>query len=228
MLPTTFSLSGSTQPAPTILSRMSVVVMMPDVSPSRATTRLWMFLRRMRVAAWATEASGSMKIAGRKLEVHVASFAATEADLWLYLPKERIAIVGDLVVDIVPFMDTACPDGWEKALEEIEAIPFATLIPGHGAPMTRIQFVQWKQAFASFVDCGRSTKIKEECVANWKRDAAPFIDAEHSRYVIEAATYYLETRLRSSAARSRNISRPAPAARASCASSRWSFPIGRG
>ncbi|HEU0311252.1 MAG TPA: MBL fold metallo-hydrolase, partial [Sphingomicrobium sp.] len=91
--------------------------------------------------------SGTMKIAGLKLELHVAPHAATEADLWLYLPEDRIAIVGDLVVDLVPFMDTACPDGWKKALEEVAATDFVTLIPGHGAPMNRAQFLQWKQAF---------------------------------------------------------------------------------
>jgi glyoxylase-like metal-dependent hydrolase (beta-lactamase superfamily II) len=142
--------------------------------------------------------SSRMKIAGRKLEVHVAPFAATEADLWLYVPNEGLAIVGDLVVDIVPFMDTACPDGWKKALDEIAATPFTTLIPGHGAPMNRPQFMQWKKAFEQFIDCGRSMKLKEECVAGWKRDAAPFIDAEHLDYVTEAAGYYLHTRLRSS------------------------------
>ncbi len=73
--------------------------------------------------------SGPMKIAGRKLEVHVAPFAATEADLWLYDPDEGLAIVGDLVVDIVPFMDTACPDGWRKALDEVAATPFVAADP---------------------------------------------------------------------------------------------------
>jgi glyoxylase-like metal-dependent hydrolase (beta-lactamase superfamily II) len=139
-----------------------------------------------------------MKIAGRKLEVHVAPFAATEADLWLYVPDEGLAIVGDLVVDIVPFMDTACADGWKKALVEVEKTAFTTLIPGHGAAMNRAQFRQWKRAFDNFVDCGRSTRVKEECVASWKRDAAPFIDPEHADYVTEAAAYYLDTRLRSS------------------------------
>jgi glyoxylase-like metal-dependent hydrolase (beta-lactamase superfamily II) len=142
--------------------------------------------------------TSKIKIAGRKLEVHVAPFAATEADLWLYVPDEGLAIVGDLVVDIVPFMDTACVDGWKKALGEVEKIPFTTLIPGHGAPMNRAQFLQWKMAFHKFVDCGRSTRLKEECVAAWKRDAASFIDAQHGDYVTEAAGYYLETRLRSS------------------------------
>ena len=48
--------------------------------------------------------------------------------------KERLAIVGDLVVDIVPFMDTACADGWLKALDEIEQTLMrflaGALIPG--------------------------------------------------------------------------------------------------
>jgi len=152
--------------------------------------------------------SARMKIAGRRVEVHVTPFAATEADLWLYVPDEGLAIVGDLVVDLVPFMDTACADGWKKALGEVEATPFTTLIPGHGSPMNRAQFLQWKKAFDDFVDCGRSTKLKEECAAAWKRDAAPFIDAEHSTYVTEAATYYLETRLRSSPEEQQKYCRP--------------------
>ena len=148
--------------------------------------------------AVAVAQSATMKIAGRKLDVHVAPFAVTEADLWLYDPKARLAIVGDLVVDIVPFMDTACPDGWKKALEEVAATSFVTLIPGHGAPMNRAQFLQWKGAFDHFVDCGRSVRPKEECIAGWERDAAPFIGAAHRQYVGQAAAYYLETRLRSS------------------------------
>lgn len=153
-------------------------------------------------------ASGPMRIAGRKLDVHVAPFAATEADLWLYVPDERLAIVGDLVVDIVPFMDTACPDGWKKALADVEATPFVTLIPGHGSPMDRAQFLSWKRAFDGFVDCGRSTRPKVECVAGWKRDAAPFIDPAHAEYVTEAAAYYIDTRLRSSPEEQRKYCKP--------------------
>lgn len=142
--------------------------------------------------------SGAIAIAGRKLDIRIAPFAVTEADLWIYSPEERLAIVGDLVVDIVPFMDTACPDGWKKALEEVEATPFVTLIPGHGTPMNRAQFLQWKGAFDAFVDCGKSARPEEECVAGWQRGAAPFIDAAHRDYAGQAAAYYLETRLRSS------------------------------
>lgn len=142
--------------------------------------------------------SGRMVIGGRPLDVHLAKFAATEGDTWIYDPKTRTAMVGDLVVDIVPFMDTACPDGWARALKEVEATPFTTLIPGHGAPMTRPDFLQWKKAYDNLVACGHSTTDIKECVAGWQHDAGQFIDEAHKAYVPDAAQYYVETRLRSS------------------------------
>ena len=142
--------------------------------------------------------SGRMVIAGRTIDVRLAKFAASEGDVWLYDPEAKLAIVGDLVVDIVPFMDTACADGWLRALGEIERTPFETLIPGHGSVMDRAAFTEWKTAFVNFVSCGRSDAPKEQCVAGWERDVGRFIDDAHRKYVREAANYYLATRLRSS------------------------------
>jgi glyoxylase-like metal-dependent hydrolase (beta-lactamase superfamily II) len=152
--------------------------------------------------------SAKMAIAGRSFDVHVAPFAASEADLWLYDPKTKVAIVGDLVVDIVPFMDSACPDGWAKALDEVEKVPFQTLIPGHGAPMTRADFGQWKLAYNNLVKCGRSSADKATCAAGWKRDAARFIDEAHRDYAGEAADYYITTRLRSSPEEQQKFCKP--------------------
>ena len=143
--------------------------------------------------------SGRVRIAGRTLDVRIAPFAATEADLWIYDPKAQLAIVGDLVVDLVPFMDTACPEGWRNALDEVEKVPFQTLIPGHGPAMSRADFLTWKTAFNNLVACGRSDADKVECVAGWARDAAPFIPDSHREYVREATDHYITTRLRSSA-----------------------------
>jgi len=152
--------------------------------------------------------SGRMTIAGHSLYVHLAKFAATEGDVWLYDPKSRTAIVGDLVVGIVPFMDTACAEGWSKALDEVAAVPFTTLIPGHGDPMTRADFLTWQKAYNAFVDCGHSSADKKQCVDGWVRDAAKFIDAEHEGYARAAAEYYLDTRLRSSAEEQQKYCKP--------------------
>jgi len=139
-----------------------------------------------------------VNIAGRSLDVHLSRFAATEGDVWLYDRKTRVAIVGDLVVGLVPFMDTACAKGWSKALDEIAATPFRTLIPGHGDPMTRADFLTWRAAYNRFIDCGISNAPKQQCIDDWERSAAKFIDGQHRDYVRAAAAYYIDTRLRSS------------------------------
>lgn len=140
--------------------------------------------------------SGPRRIAGRTIDVRLAPFAVSEGDVWLIIPEERMVIAGDLVVDIVPFMDTACVDGWSQALNQIAAVDFDTLIPGHGAPMVKPQFLRWKSAFDRLVECGRSDSAAATCIDGWMTNAAPFIAEDKKGYVREAAAYYLETRLR--------------------------------
>ena len=156
--------------------------------------------------------SGPLTIAGRRMDVHLATLAATEGDIWLYDAKSKTVIAGDLVVGLVPFMDTACAQGWKNALDEIAKVPFATLIPGHGDPMTKADFLEWRTAYDNFVDCGHSTRPGKECVEGWSRDAARFIDAAHKDYAKGAAGYYLQTRLRSSPEEQRRYCKPLSAA----------------
>ncbi len=142
--------------------------------------------------------SGMQNVAGRRLQVNLAEYAATEGDVWIYDPALRLVIAGDLVVGPVPFMDTACPEGWRMALGQIAATPFATLIPGHGDVMDRAAFLAWRAAYEAFMDCGQSDRPKAECIAGWRRDAARFIPAGGERIVENLAGYYIDSRLRAS------------------------------
>jgi glyoxylase-like metal-dependent hydrolase (beta-lactamase superfamily II) len=151
--------------------------------------------------------SGEVRVAGRRLQLNLAPFAATEGDVWIYDPDEKLLIAGDLVVGPVPFFDTGCPEGWRKALAELESRPFETLIPGHGAPMTKPQFLRWRTAFGNLLDCAATDREKAECVAAWKRDAAAFIPADDRR-IDEMVAYYLDSRLRAPPAERGKYCRP--------------------
>jgi glyoxylase-like metal-dependent hydrolase (beta-lactamase superfamily II) len=144
--------------------------------------------------------SGPLTIAGRTLDVYLEPYAATAGDVWLYDPESRTAIVGDLVVAFAPFMDTACPEGWRKALGNIAAVPFRTLVPGHGAVIDRAGFTRWRAAFDRLLDCGASAAPKQACVDGWMRDAAPFIPAADRDRVPGMIGYYIDTRLRAAPA----------------------------
>ena len=140
--------------------------------------------------------------------MNLAPFAATEGDVWLYDPALRLLVSGDLVVTEVPFMDTACPEGWRRALDTLAATPFTTLIPGHGEPMTRDQFLVWRTAFDNLVDCGASERPRADCVAGWRRDAARFIPAGSEARIDAMAGYYLDTRLRAAPEERQHYCRP--------------------
>jgi glyoxylase-like metal-dependent hydrolase (beta-lactamase superfamily II) len=151
--------------------------------------------------------SGEIRIAGRRLQLNLARFAATEGDVWIYDPRAKLLIAGDLVVGPVPFFDTGCPEGWREALTALAETPFVTLVPGHGSPMTRPQFLQWRTAFGNLLDCAVTDKDKAQCVAGWKRDAAAFIPAGDSR-IDGMVGYYLDTRLRAPYAEREKYCRP--------------------
>lgn len=142
--------------------------------------------------------SEQIRIAGRPLRLNLARFAATEGDVWIHDEKAGLVIAGDLVVAMVPFMDTACPEGWRKALDEIAATDFVTLIPGHGEPMDKPAFLGWRSAFNNLLDCAASSRTRDSCIVGWKRDAAAFIPAGERR-IDEMVGYYIDSRLRSAA-----------------------------
>ncbi len=57
----------------------------------------------------------------------------TKGDVVMILPAERIIASGDIVVEPVPYGFGSYPADWAKALRQIKAIGYRTLIPGHGA-----------------------------------------------------------------------------------------------
>lgn len=173
--------SGKAPPAQVVEIRRDMAAMddLANLKPSRLVS-----------------ATGSMTIAGRRLELHLEPHAATAGDVWIYDPKTRVAIVGDLVVGLTPFMDTACPEGWRKALGNIAAAPFRTLVPGHGAVMDRAAFGRWRAAFDGLLDCAAGPAAKQACVDGWMRDAAAFIPAADKDRVPAMIGYYIDSRLR--------------------------------
>ncbi len=102
-------------------------------------------------------ASGTTALGGLALRISLVPDAVTAGDVWIYDSARRVAVLGDLVTLPAPFLDTACPQGWKAALDAVAATPFEVAIPGHGAPMSRAQFLLYQAAFEAFIDCSGST-----------------------------------------------------------------------
>ncbi len=121
--------------------------------------------------------SAVLTLAGRKFNLNLAKNGPTDGDVWLYDPQSRIAAVGDIVTLPAPFLDTACVGGWQRAMQAVWDTPFETLVPGHGRPMSRAQFAQYRKAFDALMACSNSDAPVAQCAAGWAKDAAPLLEA---------------------------------------------------
>ena len=136
----------------------------------------------------------TMKIAGRSFDVHVTTDAVTDADVWLFDPQTKVAVIGDIVTVPVPYFETACPDGWKSSMNDVWAAPFETVIPGHGRTMTRAQFDVYRQGFGPFIDCVRSSTAAAQCSAAWVKATTSLIgdDAARQKAVAQNMDYYVD------------------------------------
>ena len=82
--------------------------------------------------------SDSMTIfmGGREIQALHAQ-AITTGDTYLYLPKERVLITGDILLSPYPFaVGGTYPAEWLRTLQKFAALEPALIIPGHGDSQT--------------------------------------------------------------------------------------------
>ena len=75
----------------------------------------------------------------------------TEADAFLFLPREKVLFAGDLVVvGVQPSMGNGDPDHWVEELDQIERMAPERVVPGHG-PVTTTDGIRETRAYLSGV-----------------------------------------------------------------------------
>lgn len=67
------------------------------------------------------------------VEVAFLGKANTDGDAVIWVPKERVLIAGDIVVQPIPYAAASFPESWIGVLEKLKAYDFVALVPGHGA-----------------------------------------------------------------------------------------------
>ena len=71
----------------------------------------------------------------RTIQVLHHDRAVTPGDTFLYLPKEKVLITGDLLVNPISFALSCYPTGWVHTLEQMDALETSVIVPGHGEPL---------------------------------------------------------------------------------------------
>ena len=133
--------------------------------------------------------AGRRAFAGHDLYVGVTKNAVTAADLWVFDETSGVIAAGDLVTLPAPFLDTACPANWAASLDAIARHDFAMVVPGHGSPMTRRQFLTYRDAFKALLACKGP---KEGCIHNWIRAVGPLMPGHDEKFTRSLMDYYVD------------------------------------
>ena len=90
----------------------------------------------------------------------------TFSDVVLYILKEKIAFMGDLLfVNCHPYLASGSPEQWKQSLTEVEGSGVQLVVPGHGpvgqseSLSVMLQYIQsLENIVANMIKCGKSVK----------------------------------------------------------------------
>ena len=86
--------------------------------------------------------SMTIMLGGREIQVLHAP-AITPGDTYLYLPKEKVLVTGDILLSPYPFaIGGTYPAEWLRTLQKLAALEPSVIIPGHGAAETNVDFLR--------------------------------------------------------------------------------------
>src|SRR6185436_10870537 len=77
----------------------------------------------------------TIELGERHIEVLNYGRGVTPGDTFVFLPKEQILLLGDLIVNPVTFALSGFPSEWLRVLEKVDALDATTIVTGHGAPL---------------------------------------------------------------------------------------------
>ena len=73
-----------------------------------------------------------LDLGGREAHLIHPGRGNTEGDVVVHLPEDRILVTGDLVVSPTPYGFGSYPAEWMESLEQLRALDWDVLVPGHG------------------------------------------------------------------------------------------------
>jgi glyoxylase-like metal-dependent hydrolase (beta-lactamase superfamily II) len=75
----------------------------------------------------------TLDLGGKRVELRNWGHANSPDDVTFWLPAERVLFTGDVLVqDPFPYYSNSWPVPWLAVLEQLEQLPTAAIVPGHG------------------------------------------------------------------------------------------------
>ena len=83
----------------------------------------------------------------REIQVIFCGRAHTGGDAVVYLPADKIAFTGDMMLGGPSWLGDGHVDEWPATLQNLKALDIELILPGHGPSITDLQLIDHVQAF---------------------------------------------------------------------------------
>lgn len=84
---------------------------------------------------------------GREIQVIFLGRAHTGGDVVVYFPQDKLVFTGDILFGGPSFLGDGYVDDWPQTLENLKALDFDIVVPGHGPPMTDLSPIEKSQDY---------------------------------------------------------------------------------
>ena len=83
----------------------------------------------------------------REIQVMFVGRAHTGGDAVVYFPRDKLVFTGDMLFGGPSFMGDGYVDEWAETLENLAAIDFDLVVPGHGPPLSDLSAIEKSQEY---------------------------------------------------------------------------------
>jgi len=93
---------------------------------------------------------------GREIQILLLGRGHTDGDIYIHLPREKVVVTGDAVIDWMPYMNDGFPEEWVQTLDALEKFDFTQIIPGHGEVASKAHLAFFRGYLADLVAAVKS------------------------------------------------------------------------
>jgi cyclase len=123
---------------------------------------------------------------GREIRLMLVGRAHTDGDLFIYMPKEKVLVTGDAVVDWMPFLNDGYPEEWAQTVGELEKLDVERVIVGHGEPAPKSHLTFFRGYLTDLVAAVKKASADGMSLDDMKKkvadDLAPKYEKGMSKY----------------------------------------------
>jgi glyoxylase-like metal-dependent hydrolase (beta-lactamase superfamily II) len=123
---------------------------------------------------------------GRDIQLLLLGRGHTDGDVYIYLPKEKVVVTGDALIDWMPFLNDGYPEDWVQTLTALEKYDFTHIIPGHGEVRPKEQLVFFRDYLADLIAAVKKAAVDGASLEEMKKvladQLAPKYEQGMSKY----------------------------------------------